>query len=107
MSGAKRYRLNRDIPATALAFLPDVVVSAADYSSLEKRADTIAGWYSNALDNIRELQAERDKLAKAMQLVNGRLGIFIEDDAHMQVHSLEALKGIIDRAMQECGLPIE
>ena len=84
MSGVERHTIQAAFTGSVAE--PTEIVLAADFD---------------------RVQAERDKLAKAMQLVNGRLGIFIEDDAHMQVHSLEALKGIIDRALQECGLPVE
>ena len=41
MSEVKRYNLRQNMPVTALAFLPDVVVSATDYAALEAECERL------------------------------------------------------------------
>lgn len=58
----KRYNLRQNIPATATAFLPDVVVSAADYARLEQECERLRGLL---LDAKAALDPFDDKLLEA------------------------------------------
>lgn len=52
MSDVKRYKLRRDMPATAWDFLPSEAVDASDFDALQQRC--------------RDLEAERDSLKFAL-----------------------------------------
>ena len=73
----KRYNLRQNMPATATTFLPDVVVSATDYASLEQE-------YAELVERYGKLQtgeghithrviAERDAALKQVERLTAML----------------------------------
>lgn len=62
----KRYRLRRDMPATAWDFLPDVVIDAADHDRIVSSL-TEAGVKMQA--QVEQLTKERDKAVRSEQFI--------------------------------------
>ena len=96
----KRYNLRQNMPATATTFLPDVVVSAADYARLEQECERL----SNELNNMRIswglMQSEREAALKQVERLRDLLTAWRRMfDAGIGYGDLGVLRGQTDAAL--------
>ena len=73
MSEVKRYKLNRYIPTMALVFMPEVVVSAADFDKLKAQLDELVKALEEAANSLRTISEKtgRDEYLENASDVRG------------------------------------